>query len=129
MYRSTEAVCVSQDQTHTPRRRSSASPYSTPQQQTSGRWQFCSLRSFTDICPSKALMPFSMATSRCIPPYQQVNTQTCCSDDVHCPDVWRLTALSELFPACHDLIFHCLSRNPAHRLTLQQLEEHRWMKA
>ncbi len=44
-------------------------------------------------------------------------------------DVWRLTALSELFPACHDLIFHCLSRNPAHRLTLQQLEEHRWMKA
>ncbi|XP_016305327.1 serine/threonine-protein kinase pim-3-like [Sinocyclocheilus anshuiensis] len=34
-----------------------------------------------------------------------------------------------LSTACHDLIFHCLSRNPAHRLTLRQLEEHRWMKA
>ncbi|KAF4099166.1 serine/threonine-protein kinase pim-1-like [Onychostoma macrolepis] len=34
-----------------------------------------------------------------------------------------------LSTACHDLIFHCLSRNPVHRLTLQQLEEHRWMKA
>ncbi len=75
-YRSTEAVCVSQDQMHTPRLRSSASPYSTPQQQTSGRWQFCSLRSFTDICPSKALMPFSTATSGWILPYPQVNTQT-----------------------------------------------------
>ncbi|XP_026094108.1 serine/threonine-protein kinase pim-2-like [Carassius auratus] len=33
-----------------------------------------------------------------------------------------------LSTACCDLIFHCLSRNPSHRLTLQQLEEHRWMK-
>ncbi|RXN38209.1 serine threonine- kinase pim-3-like protein [Labeo rohita] len=31
--------------------------------------------------------------------------------------------------ACHDLIYSCLSRNPAHRLTLEQLEEHRWMTA
>ncbi|XP_058611958.1 serine/threonine-protein kinase pim-1-like, partial [Onychostoma macrolepis] len=53
------------------RLRSSASPYSTPQQQTSGRWRFCSLRSFTDICPSKALMPFSTATSGWVPPYPQ----------------------------------------------------------
>ncbi|KAL0150416.1 hypothetical protein M9458_054233 [Cirrhinus mrigala] len=34
-----------------------------------------------------------------------------------------------LSTACHDLIYRCLSRNPAHRLTLEQLEEHRWMKA
>ncbi|RXN19387.1 serine threonine- kinase pim-3-like protein [Labeo rohita] len=34
-----------------------------------------------------------------------------------------------LSTACHDVIYRCLSRNPAHRLTLEQLEEHRWMKA
>ncbi|RXN09803.1 serine threonine- kinase pim-3-like protein [Labeo rohita] len=34
-----------------------------------------------------------------------------------------------LSTACHDLIYRCLSRNPALRLTLEQLEEHRWMTA
>ncbi|KAL1277435.1 hypothetical protein QQF64_024108 [Cirrhinus molitorella] len=32
-----------------------------------------------------------------------------------------------LSTACSDLIYCCLSRNAAHRLTLEQLEEHRWM--
>ncbi|XP_026077876.1 serine/threonine-protein kinase MARK2-like isoform X1 [Carassius auratus] len=33
-----------------------------------------------------------------------------------------------LSSACHDLIFQCLNRNPANRLMLQNLEEHRWFK-
>uniref|UniRef100_A0A8C2HIS9 non-specific serine/threonine protein kinase n=1 Tax=Cyprinus carpio TaxID=7962 RepID=A0A8C2HIS9_CYPCA len=34
-----------------------------------------------------------------------------------------------LSSACHDLIFQCLIRNPANRLTLEHLEEHRWFKS
>ncbi|KAL1254752.1 hypothetical protein QQF64_016981 [Cirrhinus molitorella] len=34
-----------------------------------------------------------------------------------------------LSSACHDLIFCCLNPSPIHRLTLEQLEEHSWMKA